>query len=228
MKKIFTLLSCLSLSVAASAQLTVTADTITSAIGINSSAYGRITINNPSNNAVTVTWNADVPKCVIPTGFNVIGLCFEPGLCYAYNGNLHSETIPAKATGAIKIDMVTNATPNIANPGYVVINTDINGGKELVFKYVGLNWPNAVSNNSLNEAISITPNPASNQIKVKANDVANYKIYSINGNTITNTTAIGSNMEMLINTSALSTGLYFIQLSNTRNEVIGVKSFVIQ
>ncbi|MBP6455683.1 MAG: T9SS type A sorting domain-containing protein [Chitinophagaceae bacterium] len=82
----------------------------------------------------------------------------------------------------------------------------------------------STQNNSLNNTISIFPNPAQNKIFINANEekITSYCIKDILGKTLLKEN-LNSNQ---IDISTLSNGIYFIQFQNDKKQ-FGVKKFVV-
>ncbi|WP_008636765.1 T9SS-dependent choice-of-anchor J family protein [Bizionia argentinensis] len=93
--------------------------------------------------------------------------------------------------------------------------TDLNG----TFYFGPLNASSSLQNDGANN-FSVYPNPASNQLTIKAHNILpdSYTVYNILGQVVLSN-EINNGSDLSINTSYLSKGMYFIKLYQASNQV---------
>jgi hypothetical protein len=228
MKKIILSLSTLFFTIGSFAQLIVSADTNIMEIGKGLNAKPIINITNSGTNAVSLTWFTDVPNCILPAGFLVSGVCELPGDCYPFNTTVHTASIAAGATLGIEPAVSVDVTAATDAASYVVVNTDANGGKNLVFKIIAKNWPTSVNQMSAQKIdLSLYPTPASNTLNVVHNNknVAKAIVINMLGRKVSEFVTPAKSNGFSIPVGNLADGMYIIDVRDAAGRSIATQRF---
>jgi Secretion system C-terminal sorting domain len=228
MKKIFSLFALSCITFASFAQVTFTMDTSFSIVGRNSTSKPIISINNSSTSPVTFTWSIDTTNSIFPSGYSSNGVCLLPGLCYSFAPNMHTETIDAKSKIDVEPTVFISATADLTKSCYVVINTDIDGGKKMVFKVTAQNWATSINTAKPTRInLDMYPSPVTNTLNVVHNNSKVQKaiLFNILGKKIMDyNTPINAN-GFSINTSDLASGMYIIDVRDGANRSLATQRF---
>jgi hypothetical protein len=227
MKKIFLSICILFSTILSFAQVTFSVDTSFSDWGRLTNADPEIIMQNNTNSTYIYHWNAVPANCIFPTGYQISGICTTPGLCYSYNANSHTDSIPAGAKQKIHPSVYLDATARIDSACIVVINTDINGGKQLTFVINAHNWATSLSTVNKKNHLEMYPLPASDKLHVIHNNtkVAKAVVFNMLGKKIGEyTTPINTN-EFNISVANLPDGMYIIDVRDSNNLSLATQRF---
>ena len=225
------LLSFLLLSLKAFSQTTVEHDTVSVVVNRGGSTIGTFIDNiiNSGNKTTKINWNLS-SSSVFPTGFNLTGICFLPGQCYNYTApynysTIHIDSILGGSTGYYEPTITLDLNASLDSSAYLVINTDINGGKDIVFK-VTATWPLSI-NQVENISIKAYPIPAIHNLIVSHNSnlVKSANVYSIIGKKVGTYITPQGEDSFFINVDDFVTGMYILELKDAYGKTLGVKRF---
>jgi hypothetical protein len=226
MRKLLLIMVALGASIGVQAQLTTNLDTVETMMGRGNIGECVITISNGSTVDEVLNFNLDLTSTVLPSGMSGISVCMVPGQCYSFTNTARTETIVNKSSVGMKVDVSTTATAATNVAGYVVVNTNINGGKNLVFKFNVADWATSIADAPSKNA-QIYPNPAVGQVTVSAeNPIESVNLLSIDGRVVLAPVQYFGK-QAVVNTSTLQTGSYVIH-TKMQNGVINTSKILVQ
>jgi Secretion system C-terminal sorting domain len=228
MKKIILIIGCIVINMAAIAQVTVSMDTVYSVMDRDFTAKPIITITNGNTTDFTFNWSIDSANCVLPSGFSCSGVCSLPGLCYPFKTGNHVYTMPANTSMILEPSVYLSATADITKAGWIFLNTDINGGKQLAFKFNGQEWATSIKNTKPNRIhLEMYPMPSTTILNVVHNNnkVAKAILFNVLGKKIMEYyTPVNAN-GFSINTADLSDGMYILDVRDNTNHSLATQRF---
>jgi hypothetical protein len=214
------------ISYTAAAQVTIWKDTV-SYYGVpknNIDVALYDTIYNNTASAVNLVWSKTAENLL--NGWTGTGICDEEvgnaanGVCYPFN-SMTPHTINIPANGKATIHLTVNASPS-ADDGINWISITTNHGP-MVFRYI--NWPTKVNDIEHNNIAALYPNPAGNFIYVNKIDpqISGMNIINIVGTQVQHFDLSANTNPSYITTEQLTPGLYMLQFTNSKGNIIGVK-----
>jgi len=225
MKKIITSVVLLLIAKYSFAQFTNVKDTVFSTMSIKSEKTIWDTLFNFGSTAIPFTWNLSTSTIIAP-GHSGISICSFPGACYAFDNTVHSEIANPSSSLTLALTWKIDSTAAIGSTSYVVLNTNINGGKDLVRKITVVGNP--LSTEVLNfQSIKIYPMPFADILNVEIPNIKSSKIEIVNiSGLVVNTTPTLGNEKTELSISNLSSGLYFLNIFDAENKIIVRKKII--
>lgn len=218
-KVIFTIFAGIT-AISSYAQISVK-DTVFATMPTNSEKGIDDTLINTGNFDVPVEWLVS-PSSIVAPGHSGVAICFLPGQCYGYDNSIHNDTVYKSAAAIIKLDWKMDATTAKGSTSYIILNTDISGGKDLV---IAVTAGNPLSTDQLDaQAFNIYPQPAADILNVEVPYAKTSKVEIVNiSGAIVKATPTNGNPKTEINIGNLNTGLYFVHIYNNENKIIARK-----
>jgi Secretion system C-terminal sorting domain len=218
MKKAISTIITLLIATCAFAQLTNVKDTVFASIPVNGSMTITDTLFNFGTTDISLTWNVD-PNSYVAPGHTGISVCFFPGACYLYDYTVRTSIIPPSSAAIMMLTWEIDATAAVGSTSYVILNTDIGGGKDLVRKIT------ATGTVSVEDAdlpsIKFFPQPAADVLHVEMPQVEASKIEIVNlGGAVINSTPTFGSSNVEISLRDVSAGLYILNIYDAENKVI--------
>jgi hypothetical protein len=225
MKKIaFTILVGLA-AISSNAQISVSSDTVFTTMAPSSSASGYIFLLNLGNVNIPVQWSVS-PSSIIAPGHTGISVCFLPtGGCNVFSYNVFNDVVNVSGSANLFVTWEVDSTAANGSTSYVTVNTDINGGKDLVYVFTALT---ALSTEQLDEQLfKVYPQPTSDLLNIELpnNTTSRIEIVNMQG-AVVNSTAINGNLRTELSLNDLSTGLYFVNFYNAENMITARKKII--
>jgi hypothetical protein len=176
------------------------------------------TLYNGSSNSVNVTWNMKTSSTIAP-GHVGIGLCFLPGQCYPFNHTTRTDAISSKSIALYQVDINISTASLPGEKSVVVLNTDINSGKDLVF--ILETASTQATNDLLINDLVIYPNPVDDNLQIKWENKSNaiVNVLNLQGLIIKSYTASNTN-HMNLDLSAMTKGLYIVQINDDHGNLL--------
>jgi hypothetical protein len=224
MKKIIFLLLMSLVAKYSFGQITNIKDTIFATMSINSSLTIKDTMFNFGTTDIPVQWNVCNSSTIAP-GHSGVSICSFPGACYNFDTTVHTVTVNQSSALTFFLSWDVDATAAPGSISYVKVNTDIGGGKDIVWK-ITVNGAvggtlTSLSKNELDVEIKMYPIPTTDFLNVEMPDIKASKIEIINMcGLVVNTTATYGNPKTEISLNNLNPGLYIVNIYNAENIIV--------
>lgn len=214
-------------TVNAFAQLSNVKDTVFVTIPFNSSQTFSDTLFNFGNIAVPIQWSVSNTSTIAP-GHSGISICAFPGGCYPFDNTVHSAVINTSTALVFLLSWQVNATAMIGSKSYVIIHTNIDGGKDIVWD-ITVEGATSSLEEFDEETLHLFPIPVA--------DVLNLETTGLNMSKVEISTVFGKMMRSIaldktdttqIPLTDLPTGTYFVCIYDTDNKLLTRKKFVKQ
>lgn len=213
------------------AQITNIKDTIFATMSVNSSRTISDTLFNFGTSAIPVKWNVSTSS-IIAAGHSGASICSFPGACYNFDNTVHTVTVNPSGALTFLLSWEVDATAAAGSISYVTVNTDIGGGKDIVWK-IRVPGTSGGSLTSLSEkeldveSIKLYPIPSVDILTVEIPGIKASKIEIITScGLVVHTTPTYSNSKTEINLNDLNTGLYIVNIYNAENEVVARRKII--
>ncbi len=219
------LLSVVSLS--ATAQISTSADTVWVEIGRDKIAKPIINITNNSTSSQDVYWSSTKADCIIPTGYEIQGICELPGLCYSFPYS-NTFNFAASATVAMEPAVVVTDSARLDSACVVKLKTDINGGKDLVYIIKAIKWPTSINKvNGTKINLELYPSPVVNKLNVIHNNdkVTKAIVYNVLGKKMEEFVTPANANGFSIQIAHLPAGMYILEVRDDKNLPIATQRF---
>jgi hypothetical protein len=233
MKRIMISCSCLFVFLGnVNAQITVAKDTSFTDVCRGNSVNVKpfITLTNTTNIPQVISWNVDMNLSILPTGYNTSGICFLPGLCYVFNGGVHTETMDTLSSAIIEPAVNVTDSARLDSAQLIVVNLNINGGNQKIyFKITSLACVTSIANTSKANRIQLDmyPIPAKNILNVVHNNnkVAKAILYNVLGKKIMEYYTPANANGFSINTASIPNGMYILDVRDNNNLSLATQRF---
>jgi hypothetical protein len=220
MRKIILSICTLICGLEASSQIT-TKDSVSGIIPINATGYVLDTLFNTGTSDVSVEWLVS-PSSVVASGHSPVGICFLPGACYAFDNSVRNDVVTKGTASLYQLDWKIEPTAVQGSTSYVVVTTDISGGKDIVFKVVA-GAPLSITELE-NSKVNVYPLPANDVLNIEMPNInaSKLEIVNLSGASVLSLNNLNSNPTK-VNIQDLSAGLYFLNIYNAENKIIARK-----
>lgn len=224
MKKNILTIALLTFANLAFAQFTNVKDTIFATMPINSSKSIWDTLENFGGAAIPFSWNLSTSTIIAP-GHSGVSVCSFPGACYPFDNMPHSEVANPNSILLFSLTWEIDATAAIGSTSYVVLNTDINGGKNLVRKITAVG-PSSTESLEI-PSIKLYPTPCYDVLNIELSDIYDSKIEITNTlGLVVNTITTSGKLKTEIAVDNLMPGLYLVNIYNTNNTILARKKMI--
>lgn len=168
---------------------------------------------------VSSIWNGDIQGngttkwMKAPQGFNYATIADVSDIATAYNASMATTAIAEVEENAIYLGKIRNTDLYVAMRAFNIKNKG-GGNNDVYFDFeykFGTLVPAGISDVDNNSILSISPNPATNNIKLenKSRQPLTAKLISMNGQTIQSISLSASEVKSM-DVNSISSGLYFI------------------
>jgi Secretion system C-terminal sorting domain len=212
-------------AICTNAQISVSSDTVFTSVPPGSPTSNYIFLLNLGNVNIPVQWSVS-PSSVIAPGHSGVSVCFLPdGGCNAFSYNIFNNVLNVSGSANLFVTWAVDSTAVNGSTSYITINTDINGGKDLVYVFTA---QTVLSTPELDEqAYKVYPLPASDVLNIEFPDNKTSRIELVNiQGAIVNSITINGDVRTEVNLNDLSTGLYFVNFYNAENMIIARKKVI--
>lgn len=224
MKKIIISVFILLIAKYSFAQFTNVKDTVFATMPINSTLTIPDTLFNLGATDIPIQWNVGTSTFVAP-GHSGVSVCSFPGACHNFNNDIHSEIVPSSSTLIFLLSWEVDATAAIGSTSYVILNTNINGGKNLVRK-ITVSGPLSTEELYV-QSIKVYPIPSTDILNVEIPDKKSSKIEIVNiSGLVVNATPTFGKQKTELSISNLNPGLYFLNIFDAENKIIVRKKII--
>lgn len=206
------------------AQFTNVKDTIFATMPVNSTLTIPDTLFNLGTTAIPIQWNVGTSTFIAP-GHSGVSVCSFPGACYIFDNTVHNVTVNPSSALTFLLSWEVDATAAIGSTSYVIFNTNINGGKDLVWE-ITVVGPSSTEELNI-QSIKVYPLPFADILNVEIPDIKSSKIEIVNiSGLVVNTTPTFGNQNTELSINNLSSGLYFLNIFDAENKIIVRKKII--
>jgi hypothetical protein len=203
-------------------QFTNVKDTVFATMPVNSELSITDTLFNFGTTAIPIQWNVSSSTIIAP-GHSGVSVCSFPGACYNFDTTVHTETVNPSSKLLFILTWSVAATAQPGSTSYVILNTNIGGGKDLVRKIRVSGNPLSVSMEEFSnvQSIKLYPIPSTDILNVEMPDIKSSKIEIINScGSVVSTTPTYGNLKAEIGLNNLNAGLYIVNIYNAENTIV--------
>jgi len=199
-------------------------------MGLNNVQFDGLEWTNISSQILVLNWQTIEIDTVPGSSFH---LCAS-GECYIgmpdTGSYFYFPTLPGQI-GWMKFHIWTGSTPGVSKlRAYIYEASAPNSGDTLTF-IVNINQANGIEQNKSNESFAVYPNPADEKLII---DFAQYSFDELIDVSILNelgqlvhSDKISKAEKNKVNTSFLANGMYIVQFTNHKKEIIQIKKIII-
>lgn len=207
------------------AQFSNVKDTVFVTIPFNSSQTFSDTLFNFGNIAIPLQWNVSASS-IIATGHSGLSICGYPGGCYPFDNSVHSTIVNTSTAFLFLLSWQVDATALVGSTSYVVINTNIDGGKDIVWE-ITVEDATAFSKESGEASIKFYPIPVSAILNIETthSNSTHAELVNVFG-ALLRRIDIQKNASTQIDLSNLPSGTYFINVLNADHQIVARNRFI--
>lgn len=207
------------------AQFSNVKDTVFVTIPFNSSQTFSDTLFNFGNIAIPLQWNVSANSTIAP-GHSGLSICGYPGGCYPFDNAVHSTVVNTSTALLFLLSWQVDATALIGSKSYVVINTNIDGGRDIVWE-ITVEDATAFSEESNEALIKFYPIPASDIMNLETTPSNSTQVELVNiFGAVVKRMDIKKNSTTQIDLNTLPSGPYFIHVINADHHIVARNRFV--